>query len=331
MTRKKNVFSRAVDAFFGKKTRESAAAGHHRPLAFEQLENRVLLAPVTQGYTISGNVFIDSVTTGTAVRNALVVLTVPVINVNTGQATDRTLSSWTGNEGLYIVADTGPYVLDDSPSAEIGLVVYAKSPSVRADDPNDFAPAYSVVYKAPAFPYREDFAIRMSSAYTNANDAFANAVIRSRPYGNVSVPIGTPILAYQGFEAFTVISVYAAWATDDLGVVPTDTLVVDLAAQSHSYYDPQRKDIHLYVPLFGTLSDWKDVGHEYGHFIANEAGFLDGPGGDHAFLNSQRLMTNPSPGTALTGDDLLSVKASPRREMGGESTQYYYGANALAC
>jgi hypothetical protein len=334
MKRKRNVFARAADALFGKKTRQRASAGHHRTLGFEQLENRVLLAAATQGIGITGHVSIDSVSAGTAVRNALVVVTAPVINVNTGKATTTTMSDFTDNSGLYVVGDLGPYVLDTSPAAEISVVVYAKSPSIRANDPNDVDPAYAVGCDTGGFswrPYEEDFEVRMGSAIIDAHDACAGAVIRVQPYGNVSVPYGAPILAYQGFEAFTVVGVYAGWATNRLGVVPTDRLTIDLAATSYNWYDWKYNEIHLHIPLFGTLSDWKAVGHEYAHYIAHEAGFGNSPGGEHAFLNSQRLMPNPSPETALMGDDLVSVKASPRREMGGESTQYYYGANALAC
>ena len=205
-----------------------------------------------------------------------------------GQVHTTTLpdSAFTDGSGKFTVVDnTSPgqsctgYQLN--PAGMIQLDAIAKSSSLRGNDPADTCYAYRVLdASANVFDYKWSTPVDWGSG----SSATADAII---PDGTTENP--NPV--HDAFEVLTVLYTYIS-AARQIGLGVTDPVnVIFVQGQARSEYQSGIKQIQL--KMTDVDLDAKVIGHEYGHYAADEVGALNPVGETHYLLENQRLLPTP--------------------------------------
>ena len=240
-------------------------------MRLEELEARLCL-----NVTVIGTAMLDL---KTPIRNAVVDVQIPILN----RATPLDLKTFTSPTGGYSVTD--PAATDQmAPNGTIKVTIYAQSPNTIGANQS---PAYSVLTTslqgAPVFA---------ESVKLTTGDAGA---------ANLNVPPENGL--YDDFAAFTTLFTYWTFVNQDLGMTPgtvpgtnlthpLTVVVLTKGSTGQSHYDAPAHQITLNPGNFD--GDNMVVGHEYGHYVAGEAG-MAAPLGAHEFLTNQRLVLTPNP------------------------------------
>ena len=264
-----------------KKKRGGSRKDRSRRLRLESLEDRRLLAA-----SVSGSLYLGADTANIPIRNAMVEVQIPILQTVGGSITHTTTkrTGFTSSTGAYSALDSADGDQLD-PAGQIQVTVFARSPSIAANDPDDTTPAYSVVVDLAVGPV---YSARLKIGAAHS----ANA--------NATVSAGDP--AYDAFLAFTTLFTYWTFTNQDLGIVPgtqrgvnlTDPVTIAFSSTEVSHFDRVHYQITLNDYVF-TEVDAKVLGHEYGHYVAKETGWLNGPTKvTHNFLANQRLKSTPA-------------------------------------
>ena len=257
-----------------------------RTLRVEQLEARALLAV---SFSVNATLNWPNSPSG-PVPDAYVDISVPI---GGGRTTD--LTGVTGSDGTVTISNSQVVATGSATG-----VLYAGHPGTTQ---------YWVDGGAGTAVY--------SQAFTPVLNGTANVTVASN-----STPTNPLDLTWNAFRIYTtVISVYNNFAMDVLGASLPDALAIHYAAPSASMPGAEFAGVHvtgqpgklanigLYLPANQVIMQPDQIGHEFGHYVAYESGFLNEGSAAHSTGFNTRFYPPPSlpstaPGPVLTQNNV---------------------------
>jgi hypothetical protein len=281
------------------------AGGHGKPgrdarrlLRIECLEERAVL-----DVTVSGSIFLDAAAGSAPVSRASLSITVQVATNVPGAPMEMTESGDTYTSGSFFVdfpVGNGERLAAGTP-IQVHVTTTAENYFVAPNCP------YAVYQGDASDNPQQLYGLTFSHQVTAAEAAATTINLGSLAVGSGSAAnekVDNGIIAanvHGAFEAFAVLCNYEIFAEQLRGLSPGTVTVVypELTSRSSHYADGT-----IYLKAQEFAEDAKVLGHEYGHAVADQAGFLTtGIGGRHRRDENQRLFPNPSLPDTLTVED----------------------------